>query len=395
MLSRRVIAVDRQLLTPKAFYLLYFLAGAFFGPFLPLYYREVGMTGRQIGMLGAVIPLVTLLSGPLWGGLADATRLHRWLLTLTIASALITVPAIFMTRQVLLLSALVVVNAFLRSPTMPLVDSAMIRILGERRNLYGQQRLWGTIGYSIGGVCVGALTQRLGLHAAFYGFLPLMLGALLLSLRLPAAEYRRGVPFWRGLRTLFTNRQWAIFLIAVFIAGLGQSGSHRFLFLHLSDLGASNTLIGLSMFAEGVGEVPVFFYAHYLMHRWSKRTLLIFAWAVYIVRLLVLSAMRAPWVILPIQLVLGVAFSAMWSTGVSLTSEMAPEGMGATAQAVYSAMRGGLASAAGAFLGGIVFDRWGGPVLFRCGALAIMVALLFFMAADRGAVSLRRGVAAS
>lgn len=387
MSSRRLLTVDRQLAYPKAFYLVYFLAGAFFGPFLPLYYREVGMTGQQIGMLGAVIPLVTLMSGPLWGGLADATRLHRWLLTLTIGSALITVPAIFATRQLLLLSALVIAHSFLRAPSMPLVDSAILRILDKRRDLYGQQRLWGTIGYAIGGVCVGVLTQRLGLRAAFYGFLPLTIGALVMSLRLPATEYRRRLPFWRGLRTLLTNRQWAIFLIAVFIAGLGQSGSHRFLFLHLSDLGASTTLIGLSMFAEGLGEVPVFFYSHRLMRRWSKRVLLIFAWMVYIVRLLALSAMQVPWLILPIQLVMGVAFSAMWSAGVSLTSEMAPEGMGTTAQAVYGVMRGGLASATGAFLGGIVFDRWGAPILFRCGAIAIVVALLFFLLADRWATS--------
>jgi len=353
------------------------------------------MTGQQIGMLGAVVPLVTLLSGPLWGGLADATRLHRWLLTVTIGSALITVPAIFTTKNLLLLSFLVVVYNFLKAPTVPLIDSAILRILGERKDLYGQQRLWGTIGFALGGLCVGVLTQHLGLRAAFYVFLPLTIVAVLMSLRLPAPEYRHSVPFWRGLRSLITSRRWTIFLVAVFIAGLGQSGSHRFFFLYLSDIGVPRTLMGLSLLAEGFGEVPVFFFSHHLMRRWSTRALLIFACIAYAARLLALSVIQAPWLILPLQLVMGTAFSAMWSSGVSLTSEMAPEGMGATALALYGAMRGGLASAAGAFLGGMVFDRWGAPVLFRCGAIAIVVALFFFVSADRGILSPRRGIAAS
>ena len=149
------------------------------------------------------------------------------------------------------------------------------------------------------------------------------------------------------------------------------------------------------MVAEGIGEVPVFFFASHVMRRWSTRTLLIFGWTVYALRLYVLSIMKAPWLFLPIQVVLGIAFSAMFSVGVTLTSELAPEGMGATAQAVYGAMRGGLASAAGAFLGGMIYDRWGGPTLFRFGGTAIVVALIFFILADRAASSPRRATATS
>jgi len=393
--SRRLLSVDRQLAYPKLFYLVRFLAGAFYGPFLPLYFREIGLTGQQIGMLGGVRPIVSLLSGPFWSGLADATRRHRLLLILSLGSALLLVPAVTMTTNVLILTILVMATTFMRSPSGPLVDSAVLRALGNRRDLYGQQRLWGTIGYAIGGVIAGSLMERFGLRVGFYGFLPLMLAALLIALRMPVAEYRRSAPFWRGLQTLVTNRQWAIFLAAVFISGIGRSGSGRFLFIHLSDLGAAPTLLGLSMVAEAVGEIPVFFFSSYVMRRWSTRTLLIFGWTVYALRLYVLSIMKAPWVFLPVQVILGIAFSAMHSVGVTLTGELAPEGMGATAQAVYGVMRGGLASAAGAFLGGMIYDRWGGPALFQFGGTAIVVALIFFIIADRMAGSPRRSLVTS
>jgi hypothetical protein len=46
-------------------------------PFLTLYYEGLGMSGRQIGVLAATLPLVSLFAASLWGGLADATRQQR------------------------------------------------------------------------------------------------------------------------------------------------------------------------------------------------------------------------------------------------------------------------------------------------------------------------------
>ena len=79
---------DRALLPPKAFYFLYYAAAAALIPFLALYYAELGLSGSQIGLLSGILPLITLVSAPLWGTLADAARQHRRLLALAIGGAL-------------------------------------------------------------------------------------------------------------------------------------------------------------------------------------------------------------------------------------------------------------------------------------------------------------------
>ncbi|MCJ7549478.1 MAG: MFS transporter, partial [Anaerolineae bacterium] len=61
----------------KAFYTFYFAAGAFFSPFLVLYFSELGLDGRQIGVLRGIAPLITVVAAPLWSALADATRRHK------------------------------------------------------------------------------------------------------------------------------------------------------------------------------------------------------------------------------------------------------------------------------------------------------------------------------
>jgi PPP family 3-phenylpropionic acid transporter len=95
------------------------------------------------------------------------------------------------------------------------------------------------------------------------------------------------------------------------------------------------------------------------------------------------SLIRAPWLVLPIQLLHGPAFSAMWAAGVSYASEMAPEGMGATAQGLFQGVAMGLRSALGAFLGGILYDSVGPVMMFRWGGVSALIGLVFFVLAGR------------
>src|SRR4051812_1334028 len=79
---------------PKLFYFCNFAAMAAIMPFLALYYKQVGLTGREIGLVASLSPLVSLLAAPLWGGLADATQQHRRLLFLAISGFLAAVLAL-------------------------------------------------------------------------------------------------------------------------------------------------------------------------------------------------------------------------------------------------------------------------------------------------------------
>ena len=73
-------------------YLVYFAAiGAAF-PYLPVFYRDIGLGLEQIGILTAIQAAIQLLLAPVWGGLAD--RFPHTRLTLPLAAAVATVGAI-------------------------------------------------------------------------------------------------------------------------------------------------------------------------------------------------------------------------------------------------------------------------------------------------------------
>ncbi len=367
---------------PKLYYLFYYASLAALTPYLALHYRQIGLTGQQIGLLSALSPLTALVSALLWAGLADATGKHRRLLVVAMLGMLVLVYGIAVAPNMLWLMPAVALYAFFRAPVGPLVDASVLRVLGERRHEFGRQRLWGAIGWGATAPIVGAITERLGLRWAFYAYMPLLAVCLLITLRLPVAQPPRTVSFWHGLRGFLRNRQWLIFLATVFVAGVASSANSGFLFLHLDDLGAPNTLMGLSLTAASLGEIVMFSAAPWLLRRWGPRGLLIAALSASSVRMLGYSLMRAPWIVLPLQVLHGPAFSGLLTAGVAYADEMAPPGMGATAQAIFGSVQTGLAAAVGGLVSGVVLDLYGAPTLFFGCSVAVALALALFVRAS-------------
>ena len=92
------------MITIRAFYFIYYAAAASLIPFLTLYYQGLGLTGREIGILTSVAPLLTLVGASVWSavGWGIAAALTGWLLQRTVLNW------IFYTYLVLLLVLLVI-----------------------------------------------------------------------------------------------------------------------------------------------------------------------------------------------------------------------------------------------------------------------------------------------
>jgi predicted MFS family arabinose efflux permease len=82
-----------------------------------------------------------------------------------------------------------------------------------------------------------------------------------------------------------------------------------------------------------------------------------------------------PWLVLPMQLLHGFSFSALWVAGVAHADGTAPSGMSTTAQAIFSGVSMGLAAAVGAFIGGLLYERVGLAAMFGWGAADLLLAL--------------------
>jgi len=352
-------------------------------PFLTLYYEQVGLSGRQIGLLAGIAPLVMLLSAPLWGALADTTRQHKRLLVIAIGGVFVTAFLMSQTTAYPWLVVVVVLYAFCGAPVVPLVDNTVIELLGERKDEYGKQRLWGAVGWGIAAPIVGWVIERNGLQWAFYCYFVLLIGVLASVVRLPVGRSSIGGPFGKNVRLMLSNRRWLLFLATIFIGGMGLTFALNFLFLYMSDMGASETLMGLSLTVATISELPLWFFADRLLDRWGSRGVLIFSLMACALQAFGYSLVRAPWLVLPVQLLHGPAFSAMWAAGVSYAAEIAPEGTRATAQTLFSSVAMGLRSAVGALIGGMLYEGFGAVLMFQVGGASTLFGLLVFVLAGR------------
>jgi PPP family 3-phenylpropionic acid transporter len=376
-------ANNRATLTTKSFYFLYFTAVASLGPFLAINYEQLGFSGRQIGILAALPPLVTLISPPAWGAVADATKRHRSLLLIAIAGSMLVVFIFSRTFIFAWIIPVVILYAFFIGPVMPLVDASTMEWLGERRNSYGRIRLWGALGWGVSAPFIGWLIESSGIQWAFYGYLVLMMAGWIVAWFLPIQETTAQQPFWHGLRLIARNKQWLLFLVVVFIDGMCMAIISNFLFLYMNDLGISKTLMGLSLTFATLSELPILFYSDRLLNRWGARGLILIALAASAVRSLAYTFIFEPWLFLMVQLLHGLTFSALWVAGVSYADSTAPEGLKATAQGLFSGVLLGLGGIAGALIGGILFDSYGAVIMFRTAAAVALVGAVLFAFASR------------
>jgi len=367
---------------PGAYYFLYYAAAASLSPFLALYYQSLGLDGHQIGILASIPSIVMIFTIPLWTGYADAHHKHRALFTLATLGSIAFVFAIKVLNGFGWLILAVVVYAGFFSSIMPFMDGAMMSTLGGEKSQYGRIRLWGAVGWGLAAPLMGVLTERNGIQWIFWMYAALMFISLLFGLQIPLSLGHAGEPFWHGIRKLLSPRI-LHFLTLVFVGGLCLSALSNFLFLYMESLGATKTLMGFSLTAATLSELPMFFFADRFLKRWGARGLLLFSMSAYVLRSLLYSFVVAPWIFLFIQLLHGATFSAMWVAVVSYASEIAPPGLDATAQGLVSATMFGIGSATGALLGGLFYQDVGGAWMFRLMAGIAFVSLILFFITEK------------
>ena len=368
---------------PSAFYFLYYGAFSILLPYLAIFYKGQGLTGGQIGLLAAISPIISFFGAPLWTGAADASHSHK---LVTMVSILGVVAICFIIPGIASFGGLLLVIslfAFFGAPAASLVDSAVLTMLGDRKERYGRIRLWGTIGYGVIAPFAGTLIGRLGLKWAFWGYAILMLGGFLIITQIPFRQSRSNGSFRSGMRVLFANRPWMLFLVMVFIAGIGNATINNYLFVYMQSLGASNTLMGFALTASTLSEIPAMFFSDRLLRRFGTRGMLIIAMPAISLRLICYSLVTQAWVVLLIQLSHGLTYAAIYTAGVYYADQVAPPGMQATTQGMFSGTLMGFGSAAGAFLGGILLDRFTPGGMFAITGMLVLVGLILFLLVER------------
>jgi MFS family permease len=273
-----------------------------------------------------------------------------------------------------LLFMLLVIAFFFMATLTPIMDATVVTLTTS--NNYGKQRLWGAVGFGLFGLISGILAsggkfsaevnEKANFLPPFVLFVALNALVFIVCWKMKTVEGRQPSPIvFPHIKVLLKNPRVMLFVIVVLIMGISSGVITWFLFLFLKDIGGSQTLLGISIAVSCVSEVLVFLFAGKMIDLLGNSKILLLSLATFIIRLIGYSYLYDPWLVLPIELLHGFTYAAMWSSCVSYGSSISPPEVVTTVIGLLTGVHFGLGWGLGGALGGVVYQYFGPRVLFR------------------------------
>ena len=361
-------------------YFIYYTSFAIYLPFINIYYRDIGLSGLEIGIINSLSPLVGMLSAPLWGILNDRFGKTRVLLAIAVAGSILAAWGIAAAGSFLVLLPVTGLFSLFYSTIVPMLDSNTLLLLGDRREHYGSIRLWGSAGYVLLTLTGGYLLEYMGLSGLFPLFTICMVALLICLFWYPTRRVDLGSSprifeiLWKMLR----QSRWVIFILSVIFMWIAANGMHTFLGVYLAELGASQGLIGLTMAIGGATEIPTMYFGARLLKYLAPKKMIAIGMFAYMVRMFLYAIMPTPDWAPFINLLNSVTFGFFWIGSVAYVNELAPDEIKATSQGLLLAVLN-LASLISTTFCGWLYDFTGPANLFLILALCSLVAVTIFV----------------
>jgi PPP family 3-phenylpropionic acid transporter len=359
----------------------YYAFAGTFATYASLFFAERGMSAPQIGILMSLIQVMRIFGPNLWGWVADHTQQRVKVLRLTAVAALMACGGILLGRGfVQLFVAMAILNLF-TSAQGPISEALMLSGMKGDLTHYGRIRLWGSLGF-----IAAVMGAAYGLDWFGVASLPWIAGALMLlvlgaALRIheePRLEAAHDAPsLWSVLRQPAVL---AFFLqLALMVAA--HSALYVYYSLYLERIGYGKPVIG-AMWSLGVlAEIVFFYFQAAVFKRVAAHRLMLFAFAVGLVRFAMIGAGAASIAVLVLaQLLHAATFGAHHSSSIMAMQRWFAGPLQARGQALFISIGYGVGGTLGGLFMALCWDR--------LGAQAVYFAAAALCAAGAGAAAL-------
>jgi PPP family 3-phenylpropionic acid transporter len=345
-------------------------------PYMPVYYQSLGLQLDAVGLLGALSAAAGLIGAPLWGAAADRFGTSRLVLPAAAGGAALAAGLLAVVTGPTAVVFAVAALALAMGGVAPILDARALETVATDRNRYGRLRVWGSGSFIVSTVIAGLLIEQTGIRGLFIVFIPGLVATALVGFGLRSQELLPSLPRLEGIRSVLRSPVLVPFLLAALLAWSAASAINGFFSIRLVEIGAPESLVGISWALGALVEIPVMVAFPMLGSRIAVERLLLIGALLFLVRAVVVVALRDPLLVTLSMAVHGAAFALVLVGGVTYVSRHAPQGTAATAQGVLSAVTFGLASVVGPGIGGLLAPWLGLPGMFLVAAVASAIGLV-------------------
>ncbi len=364
-------------------YFLYFGVLGIYLPFFNLYCHRIGFSGLQIGSLSALRSVVWVIFPLVWGILADRYDCRRPIFICCQFAAAALWGLYLFTTDFHLMLAISAGHGIFFAPVISFLEAFTMEVLGARKQAYGKIRAWGSISFILTVLVLGKIVDLFAIRIILYLVLAGALLQALVSLLLPAGgRPKRLTP---SLHTGLANRgEILIFLLGAFLMLVSHGTYYGFFSIHLAELGFGATFIGGAWALAASAEILVMIRSDVLFKRFSLERVLLFSFAVAILRWLLLAAAQSAALILAAQVLHAVTYGAFHMASILYIDRLTPENAKTLGQALNNAVTYGLGMMVGFFANGFFYESLGASTLFALSALTALIGGLIFAAGCLG-----------
>ncbi|MCV6591011.1 MAG: MFS transporter [Marinobacterium sp.] len=369
----------------SGFYFFYFALLGALVPYWSLFLQDKGLLPQQIGMLMAILHASRVIAPNLWGWLADRTGRRLLIVRTGAGLTCLTFAAIFWQQTALGVGLVMAGFSFFWNAVLPQCEVLTLAHLGEQRERYSQIRLWGSIGFIITVVGLGALFDLITVSWLPHICLGIMLLIWVNSLLIPPPpqppQVKEQGP---GFVAQLGQVQVIAFFMVMFLVQLGHGPYYTFYSVMMERLDYSRSEIGLLWAVGVVAEVFVFIFMPRLLKRYGTRLLLQGALLLTTLRWLITAWVPdlAP-LMLFAQALHAASFAVVHAVGIALVHHYFATRNHGQAQAFFSSMGFGAGGALGALLSGLLWQSAGPQLTFMLAAITAALGWLLTSALIR------------
>lgn len=273
-----------------------------------------------------------------------------------------------------------------------LSDAICFDILGDKTMKYGKQRVFGTMGYGTTALLSGIITHfyQTKSNDPIQSIIPALIIMVAFGLcdiisikwlQLPKLAENKE-PIFEQIRDLIWQKQIAIFLVFVTIAGILDSFISYYMFWYLEEVAEKMNYMSSIKLIEGCviaaqcfgGEIIFLLISGKILKKIGYVHCLTLCFFMYALRFLSISMIPNPWWLIVIEVSFhGCSYALMYTCVVAYASVIAPSGTSTTVQALVSGMSDGVGYAIGSIIGGQMYAHFGGQESFRVYAFAAAI----------------------
>ncbi len=369
-------------------YFFYFMSVGVSMPFFSPYLRGLGLSGRQIAAILSIVPCLNMGLPLFWAWTADRTRRHARVLSVCCLGAFCGYVPLVLARTFWAVLVSYLAFGVFSVGIGSLIDSAAVARVRQGED-YGRLRVWGSIGYIVSAISVGAVLTWRGARAADI-LVPIMVAAALIATFIATLQNRGAGeaparPHWHDVRTLLGNRRFRLLLVLAPLHWIGCAPYNIFFGIFVRDRHLTPVILGLALGTGVVAEMLVLLWFARLRRLCKIETLFAIAFAGTAVRWTLMPFVSSTAAVVTLQLFHAFTFGLFWGAGIALVGECVPPSLRATGQSLFVTSMLGIGNVVGYLTTGWIYD-WGGsvdPAFFAAAALEMVPLALALAARSR------------